>query len=114
MLRSVAGCIESLLRPTDQLGRLGGDEFLVVLGPDTSAETAGLLAARIGAALPALGDGFEQGLEIGASIGVAEAIETDDFDSLLKRADAAMYKAKNRSSERDQTSQGSDRREPSQ
>ncbi len=96
VLRSVAACIGGLLRPTDRLGRLGGDEFLVILGPDTPAETATVLADRIRDALPGLADGLEDGLEIGASIGVAEAAATDDFDSLLKRADIAMYRAKDK------------------
>lgn len=97
VLRQVASCIEGLLRAEDAVGRIGGDEFLVVAPGATPSRAAGL-ADRIGAALPALGHELSAGrsvpLVVGASIGVAVAGPDDDFDSLVRRADQAMYRAK--------------------
>jgi len=97
VLRQVATCIEDQLRAEDTVGRIGGDEFLVV-APDTTASRAAALADRIGEALPSLGRRLSADrtvpLSIGASIGVAVAEPDDDFDSLIRRADQAMYHVK--------------------
>ncbi len=94
VLRLVAKCVKGLLRSGDHIGRLGGDEFLVVLGLGTDRRAAEAIAGRIAAAVPGVEERFAQDLFIGVSIGVAESRPDDDFDSLIKRADVAMYRAK--------------------
>jgi diguanylate cyclase (GGDEF)-like protein len=91
---------EAALRLTNAIGtdgtvaRLGGDEFAILL-PAASAAQAEAAAARVGAALrtPLELDGYA--LEVGASVGLSLALShTDDADTLLRRADVAMYVAK--------------------
>ena len=82
----------ALLRRPDYLGRYGGEEFMVML-PDTSLEEAVLVADRIRetCALPAPGPSCT------VSIGITTfQQELDTVDTLLTRADAALYQAKNK------------------
>lgn len=82
--------VNSLLRQPDLLGRQGGEEFLVLL-PETSLEEALSVAQRIRETCTHHGN--EPGCTV--SIGVTtNHKDTDTMDSLLARADAAMYRAK--------------------
>ena len=94
VLELVAKRIDDLLRADDAVGRIGGDEFLVALGSATSLTDAELVADRIQRAIPALADLIPADIELSASIGVALTQPNDDFDTLLRRADGAMYEAK--------------------
>lgn len=83
------------LRQHDRLGRMGGEEFLVVL-PDTDLEgglqVAERLRACVAAARPVV-DGVE--LQLSISLGVAQLRPTESgAASLVRRADAALYHAK--------------------
>ncbi|PWT92382.1 MAG: diguanylate cyclase response regulator [Proteobacteria bacterium] len=77
------------------VGRLGGEEFAVLLeGSDIQAGIAH--AERLRAKLAALSFDTVRGrLSVTCSFGVAERREGEAVDQLLKRADAALYKAKN-------------------
>lgn len=82
--------IRASLRRPDYIGRYGGEEFVVLL-PETSLEGAALVAERIRevCALPS------QGPSCTVSIGITtNKPRADTVDSLLARADAAMYRAK--------------------
>jgi diguanylate cyclase (GGDEF)-like protein len=95
VLKTTAHRVQSLLRMEDALGRLGGEEFLVVL-PNTSGNRAWAVAERIRQHIRERPVGYRDWqIDITASIGVAEGLfgETD-LDALLKRADIAMYAAK--------------------
>jgi diguanylate cyclase (GGDEF)-like protein len=84
----------SSLRDGDLLARIGGEEFVVVC-PDTPLERARGIATRLLEAAETLRfDGIDPALRVGASIGVAEAVAVDTVASLLARADAALYRAK--------------------
>jgi diguanylate cyclase (GGDEF)-like protein len=84
--------VNKLLRQIDQLGRFGGEEFVALL-PETSLEDAQLVAQRIRAAASA--QSSESVPACTVSIGIAtNALPTDTVDTLLARADAAMYRAK--------------------
>jgi len=97
VLRAVAERLAACVAPVDLVARLGGDEFAVLLDPASVAE-AEPTGHRILAALrePFLIDGH--GIGIGASIGlvVPEYGEPLSADTLLRRADAAMYASKRR------------------
>ncbi|MEA2385458.1 MAG: diguanylate cyclase [Solirubrobacteraceae bacterium] len=92
VLEQIGPRLRAVLRASDDLARLGGDEFAVVLSDAADAEP---VARRIGQALGAglTIDGID--VRIGASIGIAVFPEHgDDAETLLQRADVAMYQAK--------------------
>ena len=94
LLRQVGERFTAELRETDTVARLGGDEFAVVLS-GTGVEGAQLVADKLLTRLerPFVVEG--QALDVGASIGIAVFPEhADNADSMLRRADIAMYVAK--------------------
>ncbi|HUK55548.1 MAG TPA: EAL domain-containing protein [Nitrospiria bacterium] len=98
LLKQVGPRVLSVLRESDTVARLGGDEFAVLL-PATDIDGATVAAQKILEALdrPFVVEGFF--LEVGASIGIALFPEHgDDVDRLMRRADVAMYSAKQSSS----------------
>jgi diguanylate cyclase (GGDEF)-like protein len=91
----VAERLRGVLRPGDTVARLGGDEFAVLLAgpvsPAAAREAAYGIADRI--ARPIAIGGAHDG--VGASIGIVRYPDDgDDLDTLLERADRAMYAAK--------------------
>lgn len=95
VLTQVAQHIQQQLRATDALFRYGGEEFLAVL-PNTAEHYAVLVARRILDHLALLKIQSEQhNVKVTASIGCAVLAETDTVDSLLRRSDRALYRAKN-------------------
>ena len=95
LLIAIADILRSTVRTGDTLARLGGDEFTVVVEDLTDGTESIALAERILAALaePQLIAGRQH--VIGASIGIATAEGGNvDADDLLRRADLAMYRAK--------------------
>ncbi len=90
----VTNVVRGTLRPTDRIGRFGGEEFLILL-PDTELkESAGVLARvkRELASRPLVEK--DHSLKITFSAGVTERTEREPLDQLLARADAALYQAK--------------------
>ena len=84
----------ALLRDRDLLARIGGEEFVVVC-PDTTTDKAHGIAARLLEATEALRfEDIDPGLRVGTSIGLAQAEADDTVATLLARADAALYRAK--------------------
>lgn len=95
LLKLVAVRLRECLRETDILCRQGGDEFLILMGNLAEAETASLIADAILARLshPFNVDGHD--LYMSTSIGIAiYPDDGKDFDTLSRRADIAMYHAK--------------------
>ncbi|MGI8575106.1 MAG: bifunctional diguanylate cyclase/phosphodiesterase [Egibacteraceae bacterium] len=96
LLRIVATRIQKALRAHDTAARLGGDEFVVLCEelqrPELAAEVAERLATAVCA--PMTFDGRQ--LSVSASVGIAHAPPSEDAETLLLHADAAMYKAKER------------------
>ena len=86
--------LRTRLQPGDMLGRLGGDEFVMVL-PNCDPARASLIATGITEALASplrLGD---RQVPISASMGISIYPDNaTDIDTLMRQADAAMYKAK--------------------
>lgn len=94
-LLMVSQAASRILRvPKDFFARYGGDEFVAIL-PDTQAKHAVRVAERIRHALSSLGMGVE-GFKLTASMGIAAGFPKtrSDFDELLKKADLALYHAK--------------------
>jgi diguanylate cyclase (GGDEF)-like protein/PAS domain S-box-containing protein len=95
VLQLFAEVCQEVIRSTDLMGRIGGEEFALLL-PDTPINSAYNLAERLRERInkfPYLaGDML---IEVTASLGVAE-LQSDDtnFKALLQRADAALYEAK--------------------
>lgn len=99
ILKAVCETVTSHLRPYDSFGRMGGDEFLVVLPvsltADGSVETACAVFTRIASAIADIRLRCAAiDASVTASIGVAMADASEPLDRLLERADAAMYRAK--------------------
>ena len=94
LLEQLGERLGSVLRSSDTIARLGGDEFAMLL-PTATFEDARVIAQRL---LDLLEQPFTLGglqLEIDASIGLALSPEHGtDADTLLRRADVAMYVAK--------------------
>jgi len=98
VLRHVAALINSAIRTTDLAGRLGGEEFIILL-PGTTSEGARKIAEKIRTRLEATPAHWEQGhIAMTASIGLASnaAGENRDFNSLYTDGDKALYLAKHR------------------
>jgi diguanylate cyclase (GGDEF)-like protein/PAS domain S-box-containing protein len=94
LLKVLARRLKSSVREQDTVSRLGGDEFIVVL-PGTDAQGAAHVAAKVmeQATQPFQIDQHE--LTVTPSIGIAlHPDDGADFDTLCKRADIAMYRAK--------------------
>jgi diguanylate cyclase (GGDEF)-like protein len=92
-LRRIAGAIKDTVRATDVAARLGGDEFAVLFA-DAKRIAVEALAQRLIARVRALGDRYPD-LDLGASVGMAWFAEPpDQAETMLRRADAAMYSAK--------------------
>ncbi len=102
LLAAVASSIRESLRPSDAVGRLGGDEFGVLL-PGTDYERALLVAERVRSALDARLRPDRSDLpSVTVSVGIASFPEEDvtEGEQLLKLADEAMYLAKKQGRDR--------------
>ncbi len=96
VLKELARRLEETLRSGDTIARLGGDEFAVVMKGGLRAEQLGAATARRilnAVTRPIRYDGKR--LQVGASIGLARSgIHGSDFDTLIRNADAALYRVK--------------------
>ncbi len=91
MLVAVADRLRDVVRETDDIARMGGDEFAVIL-PNVIETEAQMVAERI---LGALSDRDAFRLQLGASVGIAwQRPAGGDALTLVRRADEAMYRAK--------------------
>jgi diguanylate cyclase (GGDEF)-like protein len=96
LLTQVAERLGVASREGDDIGRLGGDEFLILLRGVPTTEVAMRAAQRLCEAIG--GNDFElssgtAALRVSAGVAIAEG-DTDTCDELVQRADAAMYRSK--------------------
>ena len=95
LIRQAAERLRRDLRATDTLARLGGDEFVVMLSDIRDEREAASAAARMLAAFEKPFHLHGHDVTVSCSIGIAHApLHGDDYPTLLRRADAAMYMAK--------------------
>lgn len=101
LLRHAAERIRAATRGIDTVARIGGDEFALVLDSLAGADDAMLVAQRL---IAVLGEKFHiDGRELfaGASVGVALfPVDGGDADTLLRNAEVALYRAKDRGGSR--------------
>lgn len=97
VLRETAQCMGREVRETDLIARLGGEEFVILL-PEASQEDGRLVAERVRLAIAGLSIPVEdpvREIHVTASLGLAEVKPSlDSLNTLLKRADRALYHAK--------------------
>jgi len=95
LLQGVANRLKELIRASDTVARVGGDEFIFVLNNIGSDENAALMANKI---IVALSEPFElkgKQCHVGGSIGISiYPDDSKDSETLIKQADDAMYLAK--------------------
>ncbi|MDR6773439.1 GGDEF domain-containing protein [Azospirillum sp. BE72] len=97
VIQAVTDCCVGQLRQEDSIGRMGGEEFAILL-PETGAAAGRMLAERLRSAierqLAALG--AEGGVTVTCSIGgVSMTREHSQFSDLIAQSDSALYDAKN-------------------
>jgi diguanylate cyclase (GGDEF)-like protein/PAS domain S-box-containing protein len=97
LLQAVGERLTSLLRQSDTVARMGGDEFMLIIPEVAQAEDAAQVAQKI---LEAIREPFEfddRRIRTTTSIGIALCPEDGaDVDILMRNADIAMYRAKDR------------------
>jgi two-component system, cell cycle response regulator len=94
VLRHVAARLRSVVRDFDTVGRYGGEEFIIVLAgkrPEVVHRIAERIRRQV-AATPIHAEGHVISLSL--SLGVATATDRDSVESLITRADVALYRAK--------------------
>ncbi|MHB8461228.1 MAG: GGDEF domain-containing protein, partial [Vulcanimicrobiaceae bacterium] len=94
VLRRIAKIISASVREIDVAGRIGGEEFLVVMAGATR-DIALTVGERLRLAVSLSGLRHADGDPITVSIGAASASAGDTPDTLLARSDLALYEAKN-------------------
>ena len=97
VLRALVGAAGSMLRSNDLLARTGGEEFTILL-PDTPASTGLVAAERVRKAVEKLEVPYESKvIHFTVSAGVAQLDPSQGgWESMMRRADSAMYQAKER------------------
>lgn len=97
-LRRVAQVLQASVRDSDLVGRLGGEEFVLLLavdpGPDGDAALARVCERVRSAVADHPWDGVAPGLRVTTSVGGTRHRPGESADDLLERADALMYRAK--------------------
>lgn len=94
VIETFAGFLREAAAGHHVAGRIGGEEFAIIL-PGTNLAAARLFAEGARSAFGALPiDGLPSEHRCSASFGVAELATDEDFSDLLRRADAALYQAK--------------------
>ena len=95
LLQAVAERLRNCVRQTDTVGRIGGDEFAILVSAKNPVQEGTALAARILAALSAPYELQGHQVVVGSSIGIAVSpADGRDPDTLLRHADLALYQAK--------------------
>jgi diguanylate cyclase (GGDEF)-like protein len=94
VLEEISAVFQRTVRAYDSVGRYGGEEFLLIL-PGLTSVAARLRAEQFRMAIQAARIQYnETAIQVTASFGVASGIP-EDYESMIRTADAALYRAKN-------------------
>jgi diguanylate cyclase (GGDEF)-like protein len=95
VLKSVSGRLSKLVRASDTVARYGGDEFTLITPSLSSEENALVVAQKIVKAFNKPFNIDNDDITVTASVGIAMyPLHGQDIDTLMNKADAAMYRAK--------------------
>jgi diguanylate cyclase (GGDEF)-like protein len=92
VLYKLTNIIHESLRPTEFIGRYGGEEFVIVL-KDTTLEHAKLISERIRSLICEYS--FKEVGQVTISLGLVEYIKGEELKAIIKRADKLLYQSKN-------------------
>lgn len=93
VLKRVAKTFDAMIRTSDILVRMGGDEFMLIL-PHTDIDCAGILAERLCKAVDNLNVYSSDDLKLGVSIGLSQWQPGMTKEEWLEKVDGLLYKAK--------------------
>ncbi len=93
VLKEVASRLQGAMRTEDALGRWGGEEFVAVL-TDTPAEAIGVLAERMRQVVASKPFVLDDGTRISVTVSIGHTNGADDVETMVHRADDALYVAK--------------------
>jgi diguanylate cyclase (GGDEF)-like protein len=111
LLLATAGRLQGIVRPSDTVARLGGDEFVILCERlESGADEAVAIAGRTLAVVAKPYRLADEEVSISASVGIAIAAVDEDPDTLVTRADHAMYAAKRRGGSNHEMHAGPDSR----
>jgi diguanylate cyclase (GGDEF)-like protein len=91
LLEAVARALEDVVRGSEVVARVGGDEFALML-PETAVAGAEATAERVRSTVGRLSEAINYGVT--ASAGVAELAQAGTVEALVRAADAALYRSK--------------------
>lgn len=96
LLRSVTRCLQQSLRASDRLGRIGGDEFGIIVSGLTDIRDAEWLAAKLLRSIEAIRPDGHPALRVTGSIGIHPLTHPlpGNLEALIEAADRLMYEAK--------------------
>lgn len=96
VLRTVGAVLRSTTRAGDLVGRIGGEEFAVLM-PETDGEMAQAICERIRTSIAAsrFDPAWGPSATITISVGIASLVEGERMSELIARTDAALYRSKN-------------------
>ncbi len=94
VLKNIAARMDNVVRGEDMVGRIGGEEFLIIL-PGSGLETARSVAERVRESIEICPIKFQEHvIDTTMSFGVAESVPDENLEQLINRADQALYQAK--------------------
>jgi diguanylate cyclase (GGDEF)-like protein len=91
ILKELVGVVSRSIRKSDLFARVGGEEFAVI-APETSSDDAMLVAEKIRKNVEE--NIFSKDIKVTVSLGISQYKSKDDHNTIFKRADNALYKAK--------------------
>lgn len=95
VLKLISARLQKLVRGGDTLARIGGDEFVVLMGQGANGKDAHTFARRLIASIQQPVSVESRTYKLGASIGIADSVSGEgSLSNMMRLADVAMYQAK--------------------